>query len=130
MPVFTSIGAIEQHFKAIARDAVEEATENGYRALEGCLQSFYGGGSPTMYSRTDNLGSSARRSGVSAGGAGASSEVYIDLGSGYGTGTYSKWDVVSEAEVGGSGIKGLGGFWARYESQQQMLLNAAVASRI
>jgi len=130
MPVFTSMGAIEQHFKAIARDAVEEATEKSFTVLQHALHGFYGSGSPTMYQRTFNLGTSGKRTGVSSGGSGAFAEVYIDLGSGYGTGTFSKATVVEQAENGGAGILGLGDFWSRTESQIQAVLNSAVASRI
>jgi len=86
-------------------------------------QAFYSQGSPTLYTRTGQLGSSPRTTPVVMGGNSASFEAYLQLGSYHvpneaftsrGWASYfSPLEVMTAAEAGTAHIKGKSGFWER-----------------
>lgn len=86
-------------------------------------QAFYSQGSPKLYTRTGQLGSSPRTTPVAMGGNSASFEAYLQLGSYHvpneaftsrGWSSYfSPLEVMTAAEAGTAHIKGKSGFWER-----------------
>jgi len=86
-------------------------------------QAFYSQGSPKLYTRTGQLGSSPRTTPVAMGGNSASFEAYLQLGSYHvpneaftsrGWASYfSPLEVMTAAEAGTAHIKGKSGFWER-----------------
>lgn len=86
-------------------------------------QAFYSQGSPILYTRTGQLGSSPRTTPVVMGGNSASFEAYLQLGSYHvpneaftsrGWASYfSPLEVMTAAEAGTAHIKGKSGFWER-----------------
>ena len=86
-------------------------------------QAFYSQGSPKLYTRTGQLGSSPRTTPVVMGGNSASFEAYLQLGSYHvpneaftsrGWASYfSPLEVMTAAEAGTAHIKGKSGFWER-----------------
>ena len=86
-------------------------------------QAFYSQGSPKLYTRTGQLGSSPRTTPVVIGGNSASFEAYLQLGSyhvpneaftsrGWAS-CFSPLEVMTAAEAGTAHIKGKSGFWER-----------------
>ena len=123
-------GAIEAEIRAKMMDAMNETESKSYEDADRHVSSdFYSQGSPTMYERTGTLGGTARSTGVQGGGNSVSADIYLDTGISYSTGTYSGAQVISEAEVGGSGILGKPGFWKDTEEDIQKNLDAAFGSR-
>ena len=86
-------------------------------------KAFYSQGSPILYTRTGQLGSSPRTTPVVMGGNSASFEAYLQLGSYHvpneaftsrGWASYfSPLEVMTAAEAGTAHIKGKSGFWQR-----------------
>ena len=86
-------------------------------------KAFYSQGSPILYTRTGQLGSSPRTTPVVIGGNSASFEAYLQLGSYHvpneaftsrGWASYfSPLEVMTAAEAGTAHIKGKSGFWER-----------------
>ena len=90
-------------------------------------QAFYSQGSPKLYTRTGQLGSSPRTTPVVMGGNSASFEAYLDPNQGwYGAGNpnpaftsrgwsskFTPLEVLTAAEAGTAHIKGKSGFWER-----------------
>ena len=86
-------------------------------------KAFYSQGSPILYTRTGQLGSSPRTTPVVVGGNSASFEAYLQLGSYHvpneaftsrGWASYfSPLEVMTAAEAGTAHIKGKSGFWGR-----------------
>ena len=86
-------------------------------------QAFYSQGSPILYTRTGQLGSSPKTTPVVMGGNSASFEAYLQLGSYHvpneaftsrGWASYfSPLEVMTAAEAGTAHIKGRSGFWER-----------------
>ena len=86
-------------------------------------QAFYSQGSPILYTRTGQLGSSPKTTPVVMGGNSASFEAYLQLGSYHvpneaftsrGWASYfSPLEVMTAAEAGTAHIKGKSGFWER-----------------
>lgn len=86
-------------------------------------KAFYSQGSPILYTRTGQLGSSPRTTPVVTGGNSASFEAYLQLGSYHvpneaftsrGWASYfSPLEVMTAAEAGTAHIKGKSGFWER-----------------
>ena len=86
-------------------------------------KAFYSQGSPILYTRTGQLGSSPRTTPVVMGGNSASFEAYLQLGSYHvpneaftsrGWASYfSPLEVMTAAEAGTAHIKGRSGFWER-----------------
>ena len=86
-------------------------------------QAFYSQGSPILYTRTGQLGSSPKTTPVVIGGNSASFEAYLQLGSYHvpneaftsrGWASYfSPLEVMTAAEAGTAHIKGKSGFWER-----------------
>ena len=86
-------------------------------------KAFYSQGSPILYTRTGQLGSSPRTTPVVMGGNSASFEAYLQLGSYHvpneaftsrGWARYfSPLEVMTAAEAGTAHIKGRSGFWER-----------------
>ena len=86
-------------------------------------QAFYSQGSPILYTRTGQLGSSPKTTPVVMGGNSASFEAYLQLGSYHvpneaftsrGWASYfSPFEVMTAAEAGTAHIKGKSGFWER-----------------
>lgn len=100
--------------------------------------SFYRQGSPSIYRRTGNLGSSPRVSGLTGGGNLVSFDAYLDPGSytvpnpdftsrGFGS-YFSPLQVLTAAENGGAHILGRSGFWRRSEEKIEKDLNETFAS--
>ena len=89
-------------------------------------QAFYSQGSPILYTRTGQLGSSPRTTPVVMGGNSASFEAYLQEGNWYGKGNpnpaftsrgwssnFTPLEVLTAAEAGTAHIKGRSGFWER-----------------
>ena len=86
-------------------------------------QAYYSQGSPKLYTRTGQLGSSPRTTPVVMGGNSSSFEAYLQLGSYHvpnevftsrGWSSYfSPLEVMTAAEAGTAHIKGKSGFWQR-----------------
>ena len=96
---------------------------------------FYGGGTPTVYQRTGNLGSSPKTTNFSSGGKTVSFEAYLDMSVGYAVPNplfrashFSTEEVFTAAEAGAAGIKGRPGFWARSEQKMQKALDSTMGS--
>jgi len=121
--------ALEAEMRAKMMDAMEETKSKSYFDGQKHLDKFYGQGNPTVYERTGKLDDSIRSEGVNGGGNSVSAEIYLDTGISYNTGTYSGAQVISEAEVGGSGILGKSEFWKDTEEDIQKNLDSAFGSR-
>ena len=97
-------------------------------------KAFYSQGSPILYTRTGQLGSSPRTTPVVMGGNSASFEAYLQLGSYHvpneaftsrGWASYfSPLEVMTAAEAGTAHIKGKSGFWERSLQHMEKDINA------
>lgn len=96
-------------------------------------KAFYSQGSPILYTRTGQLGSSPRTTPVVMGGNSASFEAYLQLGSYHvpneaftsrGWASYfSPLEVMTAAEAGTAHIKGKSGFWERSLQHMEQDIN-------
>lgn len=125
---FTSWDALEAAIASELTSAVEEAVEKTYRDADMEMHGFYSQGIPLYYSRTGQLGTVARRTGVTKSGTTVMGEIYLDTGIGYSTGTPG-FPVVEQAEVFGAGILGRGGFWQRTVAKAPLNLHMALSKR-
>lgn len=121
----TSFAQLRSECQKKMKKAMNEAESKTYLNANENLTDFYSQGKPTEYKRTGQLGNSTRTTGVTGGGNHLHAEVYLDPTYNYDTGTYSTPKVMSEAEVGGSGILGKGGFWERTEEDAKRNVDEA-----
>lgn len=120
-----SWAALEAEIRRKAEDAMHETEGKSYLDANRNMTAFYSEGSPDRYRRTGQLGNTARTTGVS----GLEATIYLDSQYEYNTGSYTAAKVMSEAEVGGSGILGKGGFWKKTEEDIQENLDSAFGKR-
>ena len=123
MPVANSSAELEK----MIMDQVQKAMQATQVKIKADMlketQAFYSQGSPKLYTRTGQLGSSPRTTPVVMGGNSASFEAYLQLGSYHvpneaftsrGWASYfSPLEVMTAAEAGTAHIKGKSGFWER-----------------
>lgn len=123
MPVAKSSAELEK----MIMDQVQKAMQATQVKIKADMlketQAFYSQGSPILYTRTGQLGSSPRTTPVVMGGNSASFEAYLQLGSYHvpneaftsrGWASYfSPLEVMTAAEAGTAHIKGKSGFWER-----------------
>lgn len=119
------------------REIVSAMNEVSHLALQDMKEGtelFYGGGSPTRYERTGQLGTTPRITGVTSGGTTASFKAYLNQNGGYTTGKRpSMATVLQLANYGNvSGYRptvGAKGFWEYSEHLIEDSLNSVFASR-
>ena len=110
---------IRQRMKSAMSEIDAKAMANMTQETQG----FYGGGSPTLYSRTGQLGSSPRTSGVQGGGNAVSMKMYLQIPSysvpnpvftsrGFAS-YFSGLQALNAAEYHFAHVKGRPGFWQR-----------------
>lgn len=123
MPVANNSAELEK----MIMDQVQKAMQATQAKIKADMlketQAFYSQGSPILYTRTGQLGSSPRTTPVVMGGNSASFEAYLQLGSYHvpneaftsrGWASYfSPLEVMTAAEAGTAHIKGKSGFWER-----------------
>ena len=123
MPVVTNSAELEK----MIMDQVQKAMQATQVKIKADMlketKAFYSQGSPILYTRTGQLGSSPRTTPVVMGGNSASFEAYLQLGSYHvpneaftsrGWASYfSPLEVMTAAEAGTAHIKGKSGFWER-----------------
>lgn len=126
MPIANSSAELERMIVQEMQEAMQ-ATQTKIKAdMLKETQAFYSQGSPKLYTRTGQLGSSPRTTPVVMGGNSASFEAYLQEGNWYGAdnpnpaftsiGWSSKFtplEVLTAAEAGTAHIKGKSGFWER-----------------
>ena len=123
MPVANNSAELEKMIMDQVQKAIQ-ATQVKIKAdMLKETQAFYSQGSPILYTRTGQLGSSPKTTPVVIGGNSASFEAYLQLGSYHvpneaftsrGWASYfSPLEVMTAAEAGAAHIKGKSGFWER-----------------
>lgn len=110
---FNNWNDLKRTLQKEVKDALYEVTEKSYQDARNNTKGFYSGGTPGIYERTGKFGDSPAAKFPVGTGDEVSSEIYLDDNYEYDTGTYSARTVFEQAEVGGSGIKGLSGTWER-----------------
>lgn len=121
----TSFAQLQAECQKKMQKAMNKAESNTYLNANEHMTEFYSQGNPVMYKRTGQLGNSTRTTGVKGGGNRLHAEIYLDPMYEYDTGTYTAAKVMSEAEVGGSGILGKSGFWERTEEDAKRNIDEA-----
>lgn len=95
--------------------AMSNAESKTYLDLNNNMTDAYSASPGKYYERTGQLRNSTRTTNVQGSGSHLHSEIYLDPMYEYDTGTYTAAKVMSEAEVGGSGILLNSGFWEKTE---------------
>lgn len=108
----------------IIRPRVEASEQEGFEMTQTDIQNFYSSGSPVQYIRTGTYESSPRSSGVSGGNGNYHYEIHLEPQS-YSTGTHSPEQILSDIQVGGSGILGTPGTW---DNAEQDIIEAVIAN--
>lgn len=108
----------------IIRPRVTAAESEGFAQTQADIQNFYSSGSPVQYIRTGTYESSPRSSGVSGGNGNYHYEIHLEPQS-YSTGTHSPEQILSDIQVGGSGILGTPGTW---DNAKQDIIEAVIAN--
>lgn len=125
MPSASSLGALEAMIRAEALAAMHELNSKALQDMQEETQGFYSQGSPTIYTRTGQLGSSPRVTGVSGGMHDFSFTMYLEHPSytvpnpaftsrGYAS-YFSPLQAMNAAEYHFANVKGRPGFWHRSE---------------
>lgn len=127
--VFKNMASLVKAIQDEMREAMEETTDNSIADAQINTKIFYSGGSPDSYKRTGQYGNSPNSHGIKESGNILYSDVYLDDNYEYHTGTYSARKVFEEAEIGGSGIVGTPGTWARTEEDIQKNINDSFGKR-
>lgn len=124
-----ALDVVLKRIQAEAEAAIDEALSNGFEATKQNVEDFYSQGQPRYYQRTGQLGKTPESTGVSGHGNHYEAQIWLNGDYSYNTGTYSGAKVLSEAEMGGSGILGKPGFWEKSEEDIKRALDAACAKR-
>ena len=93
------------------QSATSEAQIQSYLRLKEYLEWFYSVPQGVRYRRTGHLGESAELGSYSTNSTGANAIINIDISPFYTTGSYDTPKVFEEAEIHGSGIRGVPNFW-------------------
>lgn len=108
----------------IIRPRVEASEQEGFSKTQSDVQEFYAGATPRYYQRTGTYANSPRSSGVSGGNGNYHYEIHLEAQS-YNTGTHSPEQILSDIQVGGSGILGTPGTW---DNAEQDIIEAVKAN--
>ena len=108
----------------IIRPRVTSAESEGFAQTQADIQNFYSSGSPVRYRRTRTYGNSPNSSGASGGNGNYHYEIHLEPQS-YSTGTHSPEQILSDIQVGGSGILGTPGTW---DNAEQDIIEAVIAN--
>lgn len=127
MATYTSASAIKAAIRQKANQAMQKISNKGLETAQKNNAGFYTG-SPKVYERTGQLGSSSSTSGVSGGGSSISTEVYLDDSYSYTTGTWSANQVLNAAEYGTANLVGSPGFWAKTVEEMPDIIEDAFTS--
>lgn len=138
MPTANSMGELEQMLRQQLQKAMEVVQAKAEADMYEETGGFYTQGSPRRYTRTGNLGSSPRTSGLTSGGNTVRFDAYLEPGSytvpnsaftSIGLASYfSPLQVLTAAESGSAHILGRPGFWHRSEEKIEQDLNSVMAS--
>ena len=138
MGVANSMAELERMIQAEMQKAMQVVQAKAEADMYEETGNFYTQGSPRIYPRTGNLGSSPRTTGLSGGGNSVSFEAYLEPGDYTGVNNYlrtlgfasyfSPMQVLTAAENGGAHILGRSGFWRRSEEKIEQDLNETFAS--
>lgn len=138
MPVANSMGELEQMFRHQLQSAMQVVQSKAEADMFEEVGSFYTSGSPKIYPRTGNLGSSPRTTALSIGGNSVSFDAYLEQGSYDGVNAYlqslgfksyfSPLQAFTAAENHTSHVLGRPGFWKRSEQRIEQDLNNTIAS--
>lgn len=112
-----------------AEAAMNEAEATAYLKTLKNVSDFYSQGKPKYYERTKELSRTPKTTGVRGDGNHFEAKIYLDSQYSYDTGSYTAAKVMSEAEVGGSGILGKPGFWAKSEKDIEEAFYDALKKR-
>lgn len=108
-----------------ARNATQEMAERGKtEILDRELEAYYGGGFPRVYERTRTLAGAGMNSNASGGAGNYNADIYMNQGISYSTGTYSGAQVIDATDKGHSRTVGAHGYWGRFESQLEGLVDS------
>lgn len=126
--------AISKEIMAQIIAAVKEAEYMAMGDMHEGTEAFYGGGQPSVYERTGQLGTTPRTSGITSSSHMAKFKAYLDQGGGYTTGKRpSMATVLRLANYGGvSGYRptvGAKGFWEYSERLIEESFYQAMASK-
>lgn len=117
--IVKSFAELEKACQAKMRKAMSQAESKTYLNANENLTEAYNTPDPSVYKRTYQLQNSVRTTDVQGNGNHLHAEVYLDPMYDYNTGTYTASKVMSEAEVGGSGILLKSRFWERTKEDAQ-----------
>lgn len=131
--IATSMAQLEQQLSNQMRKAMTVANVKAEADLFEETAKFYTGGTPVMYQRTGQLGSTPMTTPVTGGGKQYSFKAYLNESGGYSTGKKpGMLQVLILANYGGyPGLRptvGKGGFWQSAEQKIQKDLNTTFAS--
>lgn len=136
----SSMGELEQMLRQQLQKAMRVADAKILADMYEEVGSFYGGGSPVLYQRTGNLGSSPRTTALSGAGSNTMSfEAYLDQSVGYSVPNeaftskgfashFSTQEVFEAAENHTAHVLGKPGFWKRSEQKMPKELDAAIGA--
>lgn len=127
--VFKNMASLVNALQAEMREAMEEVTEKSLKDADNEMQVFDDGGTPDRYDRVYNYENSPDTHGVSGSGNVVDSDIYLNDGYDYNTGTFSTPEVFKAAESGSYGIVGTPGTWARIEEDIQQNIDNSFGKR-
>ncbi len=123
--VVKSFAELERACQEKMRKAMSQAESKTYLNANENLTESYNTPTPQVYNRTYQLRNSVRTTDVQGSGNNLHAEIYLDPTYEYDTGTYTAAKVMTEAEVGGSGILLQSGFWERTEEDAKRNIDEA-----
>ena len=138
MPIANNMGDLQQMFRHQLQNAMQVVQSKVEADMFEEVGSFYTMGSPRIYPRTGNLGSSPRTTALSVGGDSVSFEAYLEPGSYDSVNAYLQslgWEsyfsplqAFTAAENHTSHVRGKPGFWKRSQVKMEQELNDAMTS--
>lgn len=132
-----ALDSLRKEIQQTAEKAMYEAEGKAYLQTLQNLSDFYSQGKPKMYRRTGKLGNSPETTGVLGSGNHLEARIYLNSQYEYDDhpsyipakyalpGRAAAW-VMAQAEIGGAGILGKPGFWAKSEKDIENALYDAV----
>ena len=126
---FTNSEALLAAIRKEMQSAMDEVESKGYLAAVKNAGDFYSQGHPNRYKRTPSYGNSAKSTGVIGSGDHLETEIYLDTGFNYSTGSWSTPKIFDAIEFGDGGVLGKTGRWQQTEEDVERIINEAFVKR-
>lgn len=126
---FSNLSSLVTAMQKELHAAMQEVNDKGYLAAVKNTNDYYSIGNPKQYKRTYSYEHSPKSTGVIGSGDRLESEIYLDMGFKYSTGSWSTPTVFEAIELGFGGVLGKTGRWEQTEADVEKIVSEAFGKR-